>query len=82
MADLVVPKISHFLFILPRKNHLITQPRKLPEKVHIREVQTVVVSLTSVLARVEVLHFLLIKMLGAESFTVKAFFFQVIQHDA
>ena len=38
--------------------------------------------LTAVLACVEILHLLLIEMLGAEGFTVKAFFFQVIQHDA
>ena len=66
----------------PRKHNLITQPRKLPKKVHIREVQSVIMCLTAVLARVEVLHLLLIEMLGAECFTVKAFFFQVIQHDA
>ena len=66
----------------PRKHHLITQPRKLPEKVHIREVKSVVMGLTALFTCVEVLHFLLIEMLGAEDFTVKAFFFQVIQHDA
>ena len=66
----------------PRKHHLITQPRKLPEKVHIREVQTVVMRFTAVLARVKILHLLLIEMLGAECFTVKAFFFQVIQHNS
>ena len=68
--------------IIPRKHYLITQPRKLPEKVHIREVQPVVVRLAAVLACVEVLHFELIEMLGAECFTVNAFFFQMIQHDA
>ena len=66
----------------PRKHNLITQPRKLPEKVHIREVQSVVMRFTAVLARVEVLHLLLVEMLSAECFTVKTFFFQVIQHDA
>ena len=38
--------------------------------------------LAAVLSRVKILHLLLIEMLGAEGFTVKAFFFQVIQHDA
>ena len=74
--------LSSISLFNPRKHNLITQPRKLPEKIHIREVQSVVMRLTAVLARVEVLHLLLIEMLGAEHFTVKAFFFQVIQHDA
>ena len=66
----------------PRKHHPITQPRKLPEKVHIREIQPVVMGLATLFACVEVLHFFLIEMLGKEGFTVKAFFFQVIQYYA
>ena len=74
--------LSSISLFNPRKHNLITQPRKLPEKIHIREVQPVVMRFTAVLARVKIRHLLLIEMLGAECFTVKTFFFQVIQHDA
>lgn len=70
--------LSSIALFNPRKHNLITQPRKLPEKVHIREVQTVVMRFTAVLARVKMRHLLL----GVEGFTVKSFFFQMIQHNA
>lgn len=57
-----------------RKHNMITQPCKLPEKVHFREVQSIVLRCTAFFACIEVIQLLLHKMLSSEGFTVKVFF--------